>query len=342
MKHKTTAAEVARAAGVGTATVDRVLNGRGGVSADKQRIVIECARKLGLDRNLDYRPSRILRIGVLMQEPGNPFYETLQRTFHRANELYFGQSIQISQWYYSLKKLPEAAQLLEKIAKSIDGLIVVLPDHDATNAALKRVAEKIPVITMASDLAYSGRLAYIGVDNRMAGRTAADLMGRLIGKEGGDIAIVTGLQSFVDQGQREIGFRATLAQRHPLCRVVSVLEARDQAELAGTMVANTLHAFPDIRGIYNLAAGDQEIVRAVQNAKTTERVIIITHELTPDRRRLLKEGALDAVIDQNPEHEAMVAVRAMANHFGRMTKEVGNDSDATRTEIRIFMRENCL
>lgn len=108
------------------------------------------------------------------------------------------------------------------------------------------------------------------------------------------------------------------------------------------MVANTLHAFPDIRGIYNLAAGDQEIVRAVQNAKTTERVIIITHELTPDRRRLLKEGALDAVIDQNPEHEAMVAVRAMANHFGRMTKEVGNDSDATRTEIRIFMRENCL
>ena len=71
-------------------------------------------------------------------------------------------------------------------------------------------------------------------------------------------------------------------------------------------------------------------------------MIIITHELTPDRRRLLKEGALDAVIDQNPEHEAMVAVRAMANHFGRMTKEVGNDSDATRTEIRIFMRENCL
>ena len=44
----------------------------------------------------------------------------------------------------------------------------------------------------------------------------------------------------------------------------------------------------------------------------------------------------------DPEHEAMVAVRAMANHFGRMTKEVGNDSDATRTEIRIFMRENCL
>lgn len=337
MKNKTTAAEVARAAGVGTATVDRVLNGRGGVSADKQRLVVECARKLGLDRNLDYRPSRILRIGVLMQEPSNPFYETLQRTFQRANELYFGQSIQITQWYYSLKKLEEAGALLQKIAKHLDGLIVVLPDHELTNAVLRQVCEKIPVITMSSDLAYSGRLAYVGVDNRMAGRTAADLLGRLLGKEGGDVAIVTGLQSFIDQGQREIGFRATLAQRHPLCRVVSVLEARDQPELAGTMVARTLHAFPGIRGIYNLAAGDQEIVNAVRNGKTTDRVAIITHELTPDRRRLLKEGAIDAVIDQNPEHEAMTAVRALATHFGRTTR----DSDPMRTEIRIFMRENC-
>ena len=48
---------------------------------------------------------------------------------------YFGQSIQITQWYYSLKKLPEAAQLLERIPKSVDGLIVVLPDHELTNAS---------------------------------------------------------------------------------------------------------------------------------------------------------------------------------------------------------------
>jgi len=337
MKGKTTAAEVARAAGVSSATVDRVLNGRGGVSADKQRMVIEYARKLGLDRNLDYRPSRILRIGVFMQEPGNPFYETLERSFHRANDLYAGQNIQITQWYYNLKKLDEAAKLLEKIPRLLDGLIVVLPDHESTNTALRHIAEKIPVITMATDLPYSGRLAYVGIDNRMAGRTAADLLGRLLGKEGGEIAIVTGLQSFIDQGQREIGFRASLAQRHPLCRVVSVLEAREQPELAGAMVARTLRAHPDLRGIYNLAAGDQEIVDAVENGKTSDRVIIVTHELTPDRRRLLKAGSIDAVIDQNPEHEALTAVRALATHFGRTTK-----AESIRTEIRIFMRENCV
>ena len=94
-----------------------------------------------------------------------------------------------------------------------------------------------------------------------AGRTAADLMGRLIGKDGGDIAIVTGLQSFVDQGQREIGFRATLAQRHPLCRVVSVLEARDQAELADAFAADLEFGTAGLRG--KLGAGPNRMNRVV-------------------------------------------------------------------------------
>ena len=32
-----------------------------------------------------------------------------------VKRVYFGQSIQITQGYYSLKKLPEAVQLLERI-----------------------------------------------------------------------------------------------------------------------------------------------------------------------------------------------------------------------------------
>ena len=66
MQKKTIIADIAAAAGVSTATVDRVLNRRGGVSPEKEGRVLEWSRKLQVDRDLERRPTRILRIGVVM------------------------------------------------------------------------------------------------------------------------------------------------------------------------------------------------------------------------------------------------------------------------------------
>ncbi|WP_281985563.1 helix-turn-helix domain-containing protein, partial [Thalassorhabdomicrobium marinisediminis] len=44
--------EIARVAGVGHATVDRVLNQRGGVKPETAKRVLDAARDLGFDRRL--------------------------------------------------------------------------------------------------------------------------------------------------------------------------------------------------------------------------------------------------------------------------------------------------
>jgi LacI family transcriptional regulator len=74
MAKRATLIEIAEAAGVSISTVDRVINGRGGVRADKERLVLDWAMKLDLGRTIDYRPHRAMRIAVLMQDPSNPFY----------------------------------------------------------------------------------------------------------------------------------------------------------------------------------------------------------------------------------------------------------------------------
>ena len=74
---KPNAKDVARAAGVSPATVDRVLNARGGVDVEKERCVFEWVRRLGLDRNLKSRPTRLVRIGALIGPHTNPFYKRL-------------------------------------------------------------------------------------------------------------------------------------------------------------------------------------------------------------------------------------------------------------------------
>ncbi len=337
MQKKTIIADIAAAAGVSTATVDRVLNRRGGVSPEKEGRVLDWARKLQVDRDRERRPTRPLRIGVGMQNPANPFYEELRQAFAKANSLYFGASLQTTLYYFDVKAPRETAEMLRKIAASQDALIVVLPDHQLITTTVQAIAAELPVVTMVSDLPQSGRMAYVGLDNRAAGRTAGELMGRFVGSHGGDIVVVSGLQSFIGQGEREMGFRAVLAERHSQCRLLTVLETREQPEKAGELVSTILKQTPDLAGVYNLSAGDSSIVGALRHFARTDKTVFITHELTPERKALLQEGVIDAIIDQNPELEAMTAVQLLARHFGRS----GEEALPTTTPARIYIRENC-
>lgn len=314
---KTTLVDVAFAAGVSVTTVDRVLNNRGGVQPAKEQRVLEQARKLRLDRALDLRPTRLLRFAVVMQAPSNPFYENLQAAFLRANQVFSASSIQCGIHHADVLKPARTVKLVRKVAAANDAIVIVYPENKEVSSALLEISRTIPVVTLVSDLPRSGRLAYVGLDNRSAGRVAGELMARFIGPSGGDIIVVSGLHSYIGHEEREMGFRSVLRERHPKCRVVAVLESREQTETAGELVAEVLRTRPGIAGIYNVSAGNRAIAATLLKAGSVGRTVFITHELTADRRALLKEGVLDAIIDQNPEIEVMTAVETLAHHFGR-------------------------
>ena len=88
---------------------------------------------------------------------------------------------------------------------------VVLEQHFAARAT-------IPVVTLATDVRDCGRHAYVGPDDRRAGRVAGDLMGRFLGPTGGDIVMIAGLLSLIGNEEREMGFRSVLRERYPTCR----------------------------------------------------------------------------------------------------------------------------
>lgn len=66
MAKRTNIAEIARAAGVGTATVERVMNARGNVRPETAERVILAARALGYDRQMPELYRGIIRIEVVM------------------------------------------------------------------------------------------------------------------------------------------------------------------------------------------------------------------------------------------------------------------------------------
>src|SRR5690242_21379577 len=74
--------DVARLAGVGVATVDRVLNERGNVSPATARRVIEAARQLDLKRVLPRPYVRRLRIEIVLARADPPLLGRLTQGFN--------------------------------------------------------------------------------------------------------------------------------------------------------------------------------------------------------------------------------------------------------------------
>jgi LacI family transcriptional regulator len=65
-------------------------------------------------------------------------------------------------------------------------------------------------------------------------------------------------------------------------------------------------------------------------------VVWITHELTQYTRRFLVRGTLDAIINQDPGHEARSAARVLLAHCSG--EPISPDQE--RIRIDIFLRDN--
>ncbi len=71
-------------------------------------------------------------------------------------------------------------------------------------------------MTFASDIQNVPRVAYVGIDNRQAGRLAGQVMGRLLpANTPGKAALFAGSLSYRGHEEREMGFRHILRDEFP-------------------------------------------------------------------------------------------------------------------------------
>lgn len=337
MARKATAQDVAREAGVSASTVDRVLNGRGGVSFEKEQRVYSAARRLKLDRAMNPRDARTLRVAAFIQPPSNPFHAALKRAIQDENQGPNPFNIQIRVFHLDMSRPAEIIRKVSEVGPSHDALIICVAHDEGLAQVLSRfVAAGQPVVALATDIRCPGAI-YVGPDNYRSGRLAGELMGRLLGRGGGDVIVIAGLLTMIGQQERHAGFRAVLRERYPNCRIVSVHESGERGDRAGSLVRRALRQWPKIRGIYNQSAGAGPVVDALRANGRLDDILFVTHELTDDRRKLLEAGAIDMLIDQNPRLEVEAAVKAIAGAFGRLDPPPGQ----TITPVTIFTRENC-
>jgi LacI family transcriptional regulator len=163
-------------------------------------------------------------------------------------------------------------------------------------------------------------------------------MGRFLGPSGGEVLIVLGMHRMIGHEERELGFRSVLRERFPACTIAASLESGEDQVRAGEVVYRALRNDPGVRGVYNISAGNLAIAKAIRSLGLEHTIVMITHEITSERRQMLREGILDAVIDQNPRLEAQRAIEVLGRHFKRTENENRLEE---YTPLNIFIRENC-
>jgi LacI family transcriptional regulator len=229
------------------------------------------------------------------------------------------------------------ARTLDGIDDSYEGVAVVALDHPMVRQAIDDLdARGIEVVTLVSDVPGSKRAHFVGIDNSAAGRTAATLLGRFAGGREGPVAILAGSLSLRDHAERIYGFQQVLAADYPLLTALPVREGRDEGERCRAVVNALLDEHPDLVGVYNAGAGNRGVAESLEAAGRARDVIFVGHELTPHSKRFLMRGTMDAVINQDPGHEARSAARVLMA-LGLKQAIV---PDQERIRIDIFVRDN--
>ena len=340
LRRRATVHDVARAAGVSLATVDRVLNGRPGVRAATVEKVEAAIAEIGFQRDLGaslLARSRDLRLTFVIPDGSNEFMASLADAVARRAGPALSDRVHIETLRIRALDADALAQSLDSLdPRHCDCAIIVASEEPSVKAAVDAASKRgVVVMTLVSDLPGTQRRHFIGIDNVAAGRTAASLMGRFL-PQGGKVAVIAGSLHLRDHSDRLAGFKAGLAAEFGMIQIIGPVEGHDERSETQAIITDLLGKHPDLAGLYNLGAGNGGLVTALEASSRSGAIRVIAHELTEPTRRALRSGAIDIVLDQNPDGEIREAIAA-----ARMLALGGNSATTTDPiEIGIFLRDN--
>lgn len=327
--------DIAQTAGVGIATVNRVLNDSGKASASTREKVIQAARQLGAQRVMPEVHRGLTRFDFVFARSQTPFFERLQLALERYVQL-LDRRIVVHRHAFDPADESRIAAYIKKPPYRRNGLIVVVHDTPVLREAVHSVLRQgVPVVTLMSDLSDVSNLHYAGINNMQAGRSAAYFMGRLA-QQPGRIVVLSNDLSFRAHRDRTNGFLAVVQQRFAHLECLPVVQVYDDADRAFAAVHAQLReagSLP-VRGIYHSGAGSHGIAQALR--KHHQPLVWVGHELTDEHRSYLVNGSMDLIIDQDPDGQILSGMQYLL-HANKWVDQVPL---AKTTDFRLYCAEN--
>lgn len=257
-----TITQVARAAGVSTQTVSRVINERPDVAPETR------LRVQSVIEQLDYRPNVLARslihrrshtIGVVAMSSG--FYgpsTTLVGIEKMTRHL--GYSLLLDFMHHP--ESDDVDRIINRLlSHQVDGILWAVPEIGNNRAWLEKKGAYLPIPVIYLSMQPIDRLQVASIDNYLGGRLATE---HLLAQGYRRVGIITGPLDWWETRQRLAGWRTALEDAGCPSRAHQIV-AGDWSAASGAAGIHTLwQQFPELDAVF--ACNDQMALGAMQAA----------------------------------------------------------------------------
>lgn len=190
---------------------------------------------------------------VMVPKLVHPFYEPCYEGFEAAGEFY---GINTEFEAPAQAEVDLQVKVIENlISRGVDGIAISATDDAGLSGVIdEAIAAGITVITFDADAPSTNRLCYVGTNNRAAGRTAGEEMVRLLGDDGGSVAMLLATLGAPNLLERAEEFEGALDAAGPQYEVVAIEGFESDLAQAVNKTEALLQTFPDMGAFFGVSA----------------------------------------------------------------------------------------
>ncbi|WP_031530242.1 LacI family DNA-binding transcriptional regulator [Dyadobacter crusticola] len=310
--------EIARRANVSTATVDRVLHNRTGVSEKTKKRINEIIKELDYQPNLlasRLASKKIISIAVVIPSVSEEtnFWEAPLRGVKRADAEIKQYGVHTQVFFFDLN---DKDSFSEKIAEVLHGDfqgVLISPSYiEETKKFAAQCAErKIPFVFLDSDIPDLHSLSYIGPHLFKSGYVGAKLLTYRLERE--KKILIINISKEIDNfnyQKIEEGFRSYFADRGQPMEIVRIDIRETDYQSVARHLTYVFHLNKDIGAAFVTNSRVHTVASFLKNSHRTH-VSLIGFDFVTENVAYLENNVIDFLICHRPEEQGYRGIMAL-------------------------------